>query len=248
VATVLGVVPKLRAQLPALRAAVVQFDFELVSSLEEWALVLNKLHAAALIPEERSPISAAEIAEARQLRRLLHSDGLGLVKRGLLSQSDLESIGQSSGFVNLARDLNQLHRLFTANAHSLSGRCAVSEPELSRALELANRLTKLIAQRAHPTPHKGAELERRAYTKLLAAYREARSGILFLRRHEGDGDDIIPSLFIGRGGRGANAKSATNARNRQTAASDASSTESLYRPFETVGSPTSAPNERKKKQ
>jgi hypothetical protein len=225
VATVLGVVPKLRAQLPALRDAVVRFDFELVEQLEEWALVLNRLHAAALVPEQPSAISNAEIEEARQLRRLLAGDATTLAGRGLLSKSEVAAIGSGNGFLKLSQDLRKLHRLFVSNAAALRGRCAVTEVELARALKLSDKLQALIIQRAQPRPHSGAELERRAFTRLMAAYREARAGIVFLRRNEGDYDDIIPSLYVGRKRRTIS-KSDSNARNQQTSAAETFPTES----------------------
>jgi hypothetical protein len=49
-----------------------------------------------------------------------------------------------------------------------------------------------------PNPTDPAEQRVRAYTLFVKAYEETRRAVAYLRWHEGDLDDIMPSLFANR--------------------------------------------------
>lgn len=233
VAQSLGVVPKVNALLPTLRQ-LITLDSELVASLEDWTLLLNHAHACVLGATRPARTPARLVAEAVLLRATLRQDAIALTRRGLVDKSALRRLSGETGFRNTARDLRTLAAIFTADWESLAGKCAVTETELALARTLAEQL--LAADRGRSSQHDAAarELRARVFTMFSRAYAEARAGIAFIRRREGDLDLIIPPLHAGRSNSSKVRSTATKSSN-----SDNSSADSTGKPHEVDGS---APN------
>jgi hypothetical protein len=188
---------ELRTFLPALRE-LTGFDFELVAALADWAIILNDTHAAVLALGRPTSPRAASLSEGRALRRLLHADAEALVARGILEQRALRVLKGSVGHLKLAHDLRVLAELFTSKSAAADGRCAVNAHEIARARQLADEISRAAALRNEPIGAADKELRKRAFTMLSRAYCEARDGVRFLRRREGDVDRILPPLVNGR--------------------------------------------------
>ena len=96
--------------------------------------------------------------------------------------------------------LQALALLLKDNWQSVQGRCGTDASELESALKLAQRLQRGAGER-EVNPSVVAEfsdIRNRMFTLFITAYDDARRAIGYLRWHEGDADDIAPSLHISR--------------------------------------------------
>jgi hypothetical protein len=96
-----------------------------------------------------------------------------------------------------------LASILRTNAAKVAARTSIKPDELAAAEDMANKLGKAVGLREQ-SPQVIAEASRvrqAAYTLFIKAYEEVRSGVQYLRRHEGDADSVAPSLFANRGNR-----------------------------------------------
>jgi len=72
--------------------------------------------------------------------------------------------------------------------------------EVTTAYRVAARLTRIVGLREQGPARLSAatELRMRAFTVLIRTYEETRDAIAYVRRHQGDGDSIAPSLYTGK--------------------------------------------------
>jgi hypothetical protein len=91
-----------------------------------------------------------------------------------------------------------------ASWSNLEGKTPLSLQELNQAANPALDLASAIGSKEQSPVVIGeaARSRQAAFTLFRRAYDEARRAVLYLRYHEGDGDEIAPSLYAGRGGRG----------------------------------------------
>ena len=84
---------------------------------------------------------------------------------------------------------------------AVQSRSGVLRAELTRADELYHQIEAAFAQRgaATATSASASNLRQRAFTLFARAYDEARRAVAYLRWHEGDAEQIAPSLYAGRG-------------------------------------------------
>jgi hypothetical protein len=199
VATVLAVAPKVRALRAEIHAAIRKLNFDWIDGLEDYALILNRLHGELLTtPKTRRAVSVA--GEARKLRRHLTSWLRLLVQRGVIPRAQCPKLSGSNGHVAIATDLGVLARVLGKHysAPDPTGLAALGDLKTARVLSM--RMLRTGEERSHRGIAKGAALDMcaRAFTALLRAYDEARFAVMFLRRWEGDADSIIPSLYAVR--------------------------------------------------
>jgi hypothetical protein len=197
VVTTLGTVERLRPLLPAL-ARLDGWNAGLVSGLEDWAIILRDAQVAVRSVGERVVPDSSLVAAARELRHRLHADALALTARRVLEPAALVTLKGRPGYKNLAHDLQVLHAVFATNQTLISGRSAVTAHDLNRARELAETISRAAMRPVQPTYKAARDLRARAYTMLRRAYAEARAGVAFLRRKEGDVDRIAPPLTTQR--------------------------------------------------
>lgn len=142
-------------------------------------------------------------AEVTAVRDQLYTDAHALAKRGLLDLVRVEKLRTPSGHRNIAMDVVGLASLFREHAQALVNRTPVTDAELEAGLRLAEKLMDALGERdqAPALITAAALLRQKAFTLVVNAYDEARRGIICLRWHEGDADEIAPSLWAGRTGR-----------------------------------------------
>ena len=202
VSTVLGAVPDIvarRAEMAKLEG----FDVKKLDKLRDYALALGHAHGAyraALGPTD--PVSKLG-EDALAMREQLYTDAAGLAKRGLLDAGRVSKLKSGLGYRNLAFDVVGLVQLFRERAKELAGKTPVTEQELKQAEQLAEKLVEAVGLREQSPQGVTAAtlLRQQAFTLFTNAYDEARRALSFLRWHQGDVDQIAPSLFAGRGGR-----------------------------------------------
>ena len=111
VVRMLGTLPVLRPLRPAIVAALgEQFGIH-IDELEDCADAANQANAQYLIAA--TPPAVQMLSEqVVQLRDLLHTDMMALIKRKLIAAAELGELRGVVGFHNQARDVSQLVELF----------------------------------------------------------------------------------------------------------------------------------------
>jgi hypothetical protein len=116
----------------------------------------------------------------------------------------------------------------------IENKCGITSEHLKAATQMSTRLARLRGedQLSQEAVEDLTEERKRAFTQVIRAYDEARAVIAFLRRREGDAEQITPNLYI------------ANTRRRKTLASAAKPSPKPSAPpesgsFATAGTPPS---------
>lgn len=199
VTTTFGALPHIWA-LRERMANLSELNLEMIDRIERYALALS--HAQGVYLSARMPRTALPaIAErARETRQRLLTDARALAQRGLLHPAALAGLRGTKAYRNVAFDITSLVALFRANWAELNGKTPVTTEELDQAAADADLLITATGrhQRAPRGSTEAHAIRQRMFTLFVRAYDEARRSITYLRWHEGDADQIAPSLYSGR--------------------------------------------------
>jgi hypothetical protein len=178
------------------RTELAKVNLDVVPMLETRAHALSyaqALHQWTL--DTPSPVEALgqEVIEAR---RVLASE-LELVQlRGIIANTAVKLQGTTS-YLAMAQDVRTIGSAFLSAWERVGPQIGGNIEHVNNALVLADKLIGAVAQAAEIKEKlKGSALVRQAaWTLALKSYRDLDRGISFLRYHEGDADQIVPSLF-----------------------------------------------------
>lgn len=200
VATVLGVLPEVRA----LRAQIVKelpsFDIARFDKLEDYAIALGYTHAK-FLSATQTPDDLDELAsEAQELRERLLAEVRALVQHGIVSGERLSQLKGARGYKNIATDLMVITNVLRETWPRIEGKVFTTVQDLDTALKTSTRLLRIVGLREQAPAQvaEAMELRVRAFTLLLVAYEDVRRAIAYLRADAGDADAVAPSLFLGR--------------------------------------------------
>jgi hypothetical protein len=142
------------------------------------------------------------IAEAMKRRASLVSVLETASIYGLIPAEILQDLQGAKGHKNMAVDLIGVTGVLRQYWSALEGKTPVSVADLEHTEQLGQQLVKALGAREQaPAVDNAAALDRkRAFTLLAVAYGEVRDAVLYLRRNSGDAEQIVPSLYAGRGG------------------------------------------------
>lgn len=204
ITTALGALPGLRAERANIVEHLQKFDIARFDKLETYTLALGYSHAVYLASSRPSEPVRALAAEANALRARLLRDVEALVARNLLDGTLLRELHRRPGYRDLAFDLFTLAAIVGDNWPGIAGRTAIEPSELERAEQLGDGLLTTVALRAPIAAGatKPGDDRHRVFSLFFTAYDDARRAIIYLRWREGGADQIVPSLYRGRGGRG----------------------------------------------
>ncbi len=208
VSIALGALPGLLPFREAIVDALKHFHIANLDHMETYALAAWYAHLLALPPQSPDNPVKPLLDEAVPLRENLLSDAEALARRGYLDAAVVAEIRAGHGNVDIANDLVALSALFALAWAQIHGRTAATEEEVKRAGDLGPQLLAALGVREHGAavaPAEAADRRARAFTLFVRAWDELRRAITYLRWHEGDADQIAPSLYRGRGGRGSSA-------------------------------------------
>lgn len=214
VSIVLGALPGLHALRESIVVDLPKFSISFLDHLETYALGAWYAHLLALPPASPENPSKPLLDEAGPLRENLLSDAEALARRGYLDAAAVAEIRAGHGNVDTANDLVALSALLGLAWATIRDKTAATEEEVKRAGDLGPLLLAALGVREHGAavaPAEAADRRARAYTLFVRAYDEVRRAVNYVRWHEGDADQIAPSLYKGRGGRGVQPKDATPA-------------------------------------
>jgi hypothetical protein len=206
VAIVLGAAPHI-AELRADLARLPDFAIEHVDHLPTYAQAAWQAHLESL--NEAAPAANALkrlIEEAAPLREGLLSSAELLADKGLLDKSVVADIRTGTGHVDAANDLVQLSTLFRAHWPRLHDKTPFEATEVERAGAIGHELLTAYGQKrvsSSKVDVVARDRRARAFTLLVRVYDACRRGVTYVRWHEGDADEIAPSMFRRMGSRRA---------------------------------------------
>jgi len=200
IATVLGVLPELRALREQIVKELPTFDVQRFDKLEDYALALSSVQAKYLAATQ-PPDDLADISErAGRARERLLAEANALVAHGVVSGGQLAQLKGANGYKNVATDVMVLCGIMRSAWGQIQGKTLTTAEDLDEASRVATRLLRIVGLREQG-PAQVAEVTDwrvRAFTLLLQTYDDARRAVTYLRAAEGDTDDIIPALHPGR--------------------------------------------------
>lgn len=197
--TILGAWPEIKALRDKIAQQLPAFDIGQLDKLEDYALALMYVQSRYVLATKPPDDLVDLVSEASRLRDRLFADAQALALRNLFDPRKLSALKGGNGYKNLASDLQALTTEFEAIFPSIQGKAATTPEELQAATQMATRLTRVIGMREQsPTVVATLTDERlRAFTQVIKAYDDARAAVSYLRRREGDVEEIVPNLYSG---------------------------------------------------
>jgi hypothetical protein len=201
-ATVMGVLPEVRALRERLVKELPAFDIARFDKLEDYALALafaqSKYLYATQPPDDLEPLAQQN---AKYRERLL-AEATAMSHHGLVSSAQLANLKGANGKKNVATDVWMLSDLLLDNWERLKGRTLSTREDVQKANDTATRVLEIMGLREQGPAivAEAADRRLRAYTQLMVAYEDAQLAITYLRGTKYDADTIIPNLHPGRPG------------------------------------------------
>ncbi|MEY4544379.1 MAG: hypothetical protein RL685_574 [Pseudomonadota bacterium] len=201
VASVTGVLPRLREFRPQLAVKLPNFDLARFDRLEQYAQALSLLQGVYRTASAPKSDVAALGAELTIIRDRMYASAMALVECGLIEGAQLKSCKTEIGYRALAEDVFTLVAMFREHWQVAQGRTAVDLTSLGKWRTQAYQLVESVGVRdkAPPTVGEVALARQKAFTLFVRTYEAARNAIHYLRADADDGDNIAPSLYAGRG-------------------------------------------------
>lgn len=209
---VVGALPGIRKYRRDL-AELPRFDMRNLTHLEDYALAARYAHVQAIPSGATQAQIRSMTEEGTALRTVLLNNADLLVSYQVFRAEEVAAVRAGQGHVDLADDLIVFGAMYEAAWKTIAGRTFVTEAQVARATTLGSELFSALGVRnwgpAEQEKTVGAN-RGRAYTLFVKAYDEVRRGLSYLRWHEGDVDQIAPSIYRSRAPRSASDKGAEN--------------------------------------
>jgi hypothetical protein len=199
------VAERIKPLLPIM-AKLVDLDFRLVENMGTYAWAVLHTHDLATEGSAATAHLAVLLQEATPLRALMLGAAEVLALAGFVSNERVAAIRSGKGHVDTADDLQSLGRLYHELWDRVHDKAPVTLEMADRAITLSAELTKVLGGRdikedPLEEPKHPRHLRAQAFTLFARAYDECKSAVSYLRRHHGDADGIVPSLYPPRGRR-----------------------------------------------
>lgn len=199
----LGALPRMRIFRDAMAAAFTDPPLAALDKLEDYALAAYFAHARALTRDVGGASVRVLLNEAGPLRERLLASAGALVAFGLLDAKRVAAARKGSGHLDTAEALAALGLMHADVWPTIASKTPLEKAEVERAVELGGLLLAALGRRNQGTDGSGDPAEadeqlRKAFELFRRAYEWCRYAILYLRRDEGDGDQIAPPLARSR--------------------------------------------------
>jgi hypothetical protein len=151
------------------------------------------LHQAASVPAMPVQELSAKLLEKRIP---LEADVRAAAGRGYIDPTRLKELPNTLGYKNQAFGTLLLAALARGSWPRLQGKTAITLAELDEVEILADQLLTAVGEREQlPVVEQAAsDIKARAYTLVVQTYDSVRRDITHLRWHDGDVDELVPSL------------------------------------------------------
>lgn len=171
---------------------------QLLNGLERYTLTLAQAHGDWLGTRRQGALPKETLQEARKKRALLRMHLTLLAQHGLLALPAPPRTKKRS-HTSLALELIALCSFFRTHWHKVKGHTALTLDQIAEAegvgSSIVTALGKQKAKTGNPERRRAVDLRARAFTLFLAAYDEARRAVTFLLWHQGNADEVVPSLY-----------------------------------------------------
>ena len=198
-----GVYPEVVELRPLIVQELSSFKISRLDNLKTYALALlyaNGEYKTATDP----PAIVADMAEtATHTRAVLLADTNSLIAHGVLAPGVINNLQGVNGYKNVMADLIALVAIHRKNADTMANRTSIKPDELKAGEDLAATFSEAVGLHEQSPQIIAAATRTRqaAYTLFVTSYNEVRAAVQYLRRHENDADNFIPSLFAIHGNR-----------------------------------------------
>jgi len=174
-----------------------KFEIRWLDRLGQYARALIKAHMDFNDRTRRLASVTELVNRAEERYRVLHSDAVVLMHRGLVLPSAFAHLGERRGYAGLACDLLVVCGVLYDALPKAQGQSGVTEADLADAGALANQLFDAVAQRKEPLDARKQAAQRRdrAFTLFVTAYGQVRRAVQYLRWEHNDADKLMPSLY-----------------------------------------------------
>lgn len=127
-----------------------------------------------------------------------------LADAGLVSLEALAAIREGKGWRSLSERLHALVALGLARWEEIKKASILRDEDLALASSLGEAIVRHFARKSKTKAASEAQIDRRrALTLAVRAYEEVRRAVQWVRWHEGDADELAPSLYAPAFGRSA---------------------------------------------
>lgn len=152
-------------------------------------------HAAYIMERDRDLEPMA--AELMEVRSRLFIAASALIQRKHLHKKALDGLNGGQSYQGRVVDTMALAGLFRVLLPTLREHTKVDEDQIAQAERLADQFGAAYSLRdqAQAGSSKGARDRARAFTIFFRAYERIRQMLTYLRWHDGDVEEIAPSLF-----------------------------------------------------
>ena len=144
----------------------------------------------------------ALLAECTDLRKRMLVWAPTAVLWKVFTQAELDAILGGSGHSDIADDTSVLGRMSLERWASLEAKVGYTHADAERAVVAGQQLFKALGGKDaadESAPVRAAKEQwQRAFVALSDAWAEVVSAVRYVRRHDGDADEIAPSLFSTR--------------------------------------------------
>lgn len=130
-----------------------------------------------------------------------------LVHKGYFSKETVAKIKEGSGHLDLANDNVALSALYASKWEMIKDKTIIEWAQVERAAVVGPQLIVALGEKFGfgTTPSEAEQLRAKAVSLFLTAYDEVERGMKYLRYHEDDMRDIVPSIYQNNGSRSARA-------------------------------------------
>jgi hypothetical protein len=203
--TMVATEPVLAANRPAVAALLPGYDLTNYDRIGAYGRALLHAELAWRIADKPVADLRPQLRALADVREKLVSDLKTLATRRLVPREVTRGIGETTGQLKLAFDVLRLATTFRDHWSRVEGRCALTSDELAHAEISAGELAVALAAKKYVTPPSktaASNTRHRAFTLFVRAWDDVRRIFCFYRWNEQDADQLVPSLYRGRGGRG----------------------------------------------
>lgn len=174
-----------------------ELDMKLYDRVSDYARLLQYAHGSYLASLTTADTVTDTYGAAIRTRDFLLAWGPGLVASKLLPQTLIDQVRSGTGFQDTITDITTLTSALRAIWPEIEGKVLITADQLDEADALAEKLAAGVALRDSlvETVTKRATDRQLAFTLFVRAYNEARAAAIFLRRNDGDGEKLVPSIY-----------------------------------------------------
>jgi predicted metal-dependent hydrolase len=176
-----------------------KFPMQAITKLKTYALALWQAeteYRRCQVEEEAQQTPPAELVEqCRSTRDELVAAARYVFRSDKKASEVLVDITRSTGYRDLADDLNRLAELFNAHWNQVNGRSEIRKDNLDQAAQLGAKLMNIVSVDRSTALAEWSAIRQQAWTLLHRAYQEVRDGAAYIHRTQPQKLDAYPSLF-----------------------------------------------------